>query len=299
MKIDRLIGILATIIQKGKITAPELAERFEVSRRTIQRDIESLSLAGIPVITTQGFDGGISLAEGFTLNKSLLKQDELSDILAGLKGLESVSDNAKIKHLISKLTPTNGSMKLQDFIFIDLASHYKTSLTEKITIFSRAISKKQLVVFDYYSKDGHHVREVEPYFITYKWSSWYVLCYCLKAKDFRLFKLNRLWNACPTEAYFVQREVPENRFDTNEVFDDDKSLILLLDKTVEHLLIEEYGPACYEKLEDGKLRANILYTNKDYILSWILSFGDKARVLFPHDMVEAHKEIIRNMSCLY
>ena len=86
MKIDRLIGITMLLLQKGKVTAPELAERFEVSRRTISRDIEDICRAGIPLVTVQGYGGGISIAEGYRVNKAFLTEAELQAVFAGWTG---------------------------------------------------------------------------------------------------------------------------------------------------------------------------------------------------------------------
>lgn len=293
MKLDRLIGILAILLQKDKVTAPELAERFEVSRRTILRDVEELCMAGIPVITTQGGDGGISIAEGFSLEKGLLNTEELQSVLTGLKGLGSVSDSDYIKELIKKLSPYEA--RVSDNIVIDLASHYKASLTQKINLLNSAITNHWLVAFDYYSPEGHRNRIVEPYRITYKWSSWYVLCFCTETSDFRLFKLNRLWNIKLMDKHFTSRAIPENKKTLDDVFTDEDSVTILLDSSAEYLLIEAYGPDSYEKQADGRLKATISYTNKDFIMSWILGFGDKAVILSPSEMLEAHKKIAENL----
>ena len=155
MKIDRLLGIVTTLLQCDKITAPELAGRFEVSRRTIYRDIDDICKAGIPIISVQGGDGGISISEGYKLDKNVLTVDELQNIITGLKSLGSVSDAARIEMLINKLSPKNEAVvSLKDNILIDLSSHYKSSLSEKITMLKRAISENKLVNFDYYSEKG-------------------------------------------------------------------------------------------------------------------------------------------------
>ena len=104
MKIDRLIGILSVLLQKEKVTAPELASRFEVSRRTINRDIEDLCMAGIPVVTEQGRDGGISILENFRLDRTVLTRAEMQDILAGLRSLDSVNGTNRYGQLMEKLS---------------------------------------------------------------------------------------------------------------------------------------------------------------------------------------------------
>lgn len=113
MKIDRLIGILTILMQKEKVTAPYLAEKFEVSRRTINRDIEDMCKAGIPIVTLQGKNGGISIMEGYQIDKTLLTNDDMDSILSALKGLDSVSNTNKYKLLIEKLSA--GNKKIQIF----------------------------------------------------------------------------------------------------------------------------------------------------------------------------------------
>jgi predicted DNA-binding transcriptional regulator YafY len=143
MKIDRLLGIITTLLQKGKVTAPYLAEKFEVSRRTILRDLDDICMAGIPIVTTQGGDGGISIAEGYKLDKSILTTGELQSILTGLRSIEGIEKPATIERLVQKLAPNDGKsydgkpydgaiVSLRDSIVIDLASHYKNDLSEKI-----------------------------------------------------------------------------------------------------------------------------------------------------------------------
>ncbi|HCX63338.1 MAG TPA: DNA-binding transcriptional regulator, partial [Clostridiales bacterium] len=179
MKIDRLLGIITILLQCDKTTAPELAKRFEVSRRTIYRDIDDICKAGIPIITVQGGDGGISISDGYKLDKSVLTVDELQSIITGLKSLGSVSDTTRIERLINKLSPESEAVvSMKESILIDLSSHYKSSLSEKITMLKTAISENKLVSFDYYSEKGQTNRTIEPYFLTFKWTAWYVFGYC-------------------------------------------------------------------------------------------------------------------------
>ena len=129
MKIDRLIGILSVLLQKEKVTAPELASRFEVSRRTINRDIEDLCMAGIPVVTEQGRDGGISILENFRLDRTVLTRAEMQDILAGLRSLDSVNGTNRYGQLMEKLsTGSSDFLTGNQSVLIDLSSWYKTTL---------------------------------------------------------------------------------------------------------------------------------------------------------------------------
>lgn len=300
MKIDRLLGIITILLQCDKTTAPELAKRFEVSRRTIYRDIDDICKAGIPIITIQGGDGGISISDGYKLDKSVLTVDELQSIITGLKSLGSVSDTTRIERLINKLSPESEAVvSMKDNILIDLSSHYKSSLSEKITMLKTAISENKLVSFDYYSEKGQTNRTIEPYFLTFKWTAWYVFGYCRDKNDYRLFKLNRLWSNRIIDDAFIPREIPVKELDFDDYFADSNKITIIFDKSLEYRLIEEYGPECYEVTEDGNLKFTAGYTNKDYILSWILGFGDKARIVEPTDMAEEIKEKAKNIITNY
>jgi len=300
MKIDRLLGIITVLLQREKVTAPELALKFEVSRRTINRDVEDICKAGIPIITYQGGDGGISIAEGYKIDKTVISVDELQNIMAGLKSLESVSESSEIKRLIMKLSPNKpATVSMKDKVIIDLASHYKNSLSDKISLFKSAISQSRLVGFDYYSNKGISKRSIEPYFITFKWSSWYIYGFCTSKKEFRLFKLNRLWNQLLTEEHFEPQDIPNEDYNFDNYFNDEIRIIILFDKAVEYLLVEEYGPNSYETTDEGKLRFSVGFTNRDHMIRWILSFGNKATVIEPIEIKEQIKDIAKNILSNY
>jgi predicted DNA-binding transcriptional regulator YafY len=296
MKIDRLLGIITVLLQKDKSTAPELANRFEVSTRTIFRDVEDICKAGIPLISRQGGGGGISIADGYKLNHSALTTDEMQSILAGLKGIGSITAEAKIERLIEKLTPGKKAVvSMKDCIVIDLASHYKSSLSDKIALIRAAISNDRLLGFAYYSERGREARVIEPYYIAFKWSAWYVFGYCTQRQDFRLFKLNRLWSAEVLNKTFVPRDIPEEGLSLDDYFEDSQFATVLFDGSAEHLIVEEYGPESYEKLEDGRLTMKLRYTNRKYIIRWLLGFGGAAVVLNPQDLAAELQEAIKKM----
>ena len=300
MKIDRQIGIITILLQREKVTAPQLAEKFEVSRRTILRDIDDICSAGIPVTTRQGGDGGISIAEGYKLDKSVLTVEELASIVTGLNGLSSVMDSPRVERLIDRLLPKKeGVVSMRDSILIDLSSHYKSSLSEKIKLLKTAIAECKVVYFDYYSVKGMEHRMIEPCFITFKWSSWYIFGYCLDKNGFRLFKLNRLWRLRMLEESFTPREIPPDEPDADNYFIDENKVTILFEKSVEYLLLDEYGPGSYTETEDGKLLLCVGYTNRDYIMGWILSFGERARILEPKELVCEIRTITEKMTRNY
>lgn len=285
MKIDRLIGIITILLQQDKITAPELAERFEVSRRTINRDIEDICKAGIPLITHQGYGGGISIADGYKIDKSLFTEDELQTILAGLKGIDTVSRASNQAKLLDKFSSKEHRVSPKDTIIIDLASHYQIPLTQKIEAIKQAISTQNIITFQYYYQRGEQRRKVEPYHLVFKWSAWYVFAYCLDRMDYRLFKLNRLWDLELTEESYLPRTVPpaklnlENYFTTNKIH-----LKALFSPAAKYRLIEEYGIDSFSARENGELLLEQDFASYENMREWVFSFGDLVRILEPADL---------------
>ena len=287
MKIDRLMGILTTLLQSGFVTAPQLAKKFEVTRRTIGRDIDALCMAGIPVVTRQGGSGGISLAQGYRLDKSLLTAEELQTLLAALKGIGTVSCGTQFERMLDKFAVGGDAMvSLGESMVIDLSSHYKSSLPEKISLIRQAIMQSRLAAFDYYSEKGQSRRRIEPYFITFQWSAWYVFGYCLEREDFRLFKLNRLWELSLLDETYRPRELPKEKTDFANQFPDEHRVAVLFDPSARYQLMDAYGRDCFTEQPGGYLLFESGYTNRSYMVSWILGFGDKAKVVAPKDMAE-------------
>ncbi len=285
MKIDRLIGIITILLQQDKVTAPELAERFEVSRRTINRDIEDICKAGIPLLTTQGYGGGIAIAEGYKLDKSVLTQEEVQTILAGLKGMDSVSSTSYFTKLLEKLSSKESRVEAGDIIIIDLASHYQDSLTPKIAAIKKAALERHTISFLYYSQKVESQREIEPYRLVFKWSSWYVWGYCLEKKAFRLFKLNRLWQLTDTGHCFPPRTISEDKLNFDNYFAlEPIHLTAVFRQSEKHRLIDEYGVDCYSVQENGMLRLEREFVSYHHMREWILSFGDKVSVLKPEEL---------------
>ena len=295
MKLDRLMGILTLLLQRDKVTAPELAERFEVSRRTINRDIEALCQAGIPLITTQGQGGGIALADGYKLDHTLLKPAELQAIVTGLKGLDSVTRDSASPALLEKLRLSSDSWT-HDAIIIDLSSHYQDSLSPKIQLIREAITAHRLLCFTYYTAQSESVRCIEPYHLIFQWTDWYVLGYCLKREDYRLFKLNRLWEARLSPAGFTPRAVPPEALRLGDYLTQlPWRFEGLFDPSARWRLIEEYGPQSFTTEPDGRLLFCWDFGSLDYLLQWVLSFGSLVTVLAPAELVHLLASEVQKM----
>lgn len=290
MKIDRLIAILS-ILQKGNlVTAPQLAERLEVSRRTINRDIDDLCRAGIPIVTTQGMGGGIALMEGCCVDTTLFTEPELRALLAGIRSLDSVSDSPRAAILAGKLSPGGQISASAGDIVIDLASFYKGSLTEKITLLEHAIREHRTVRFHYYYRKGESDVLTEPCRLCFKWSAWYLQAYTPARGDFRLYKLLRLWDLQETQEHFVPREIPEEQESLTDRITDEYQVTGLFTQAVKYRLVDEYGPESFAVQPDGRLLFTRGFQHREDAALWFLSFGDQAEAIAP---VELREEIAR------
>ena len=234
------------MLQREKVTAPFLAATFEVSRRSINRDIEALCRAGIPISTSQGAGGGLAIMSGYRVDKALLTSGDMQAILAGLRSLDSVSGTNRYSQLMEKLAGPK-LMAQEGSLLIDLASWYKGPLSEKLGLLQEAISGCRLAGFRYYGPGGESRRTVEPYYIVFRWGSWYVWGFCLKRNDYRLFKLNRMAGLT---------------------------------------LVEEYGEGCFTVEPDGRCRFQIDFTNLDSAVDWLLEFRGDAELIGPSEVRE-------------
>lgn len=302
MKIDRLIGIVTILLQKEKVTTAQLAERFEVSQRTIQRDIDNICKAGIPIVSMQGYGGGLSIAEGYKIDKTLLTQKELSAIFVGLKSIDTISKYNYTQSLMEKLTNEKSTiLDERNRVIIHLASFYQESLPEKIDVIKEAINNRELISFQYCSEKGESERIIEPYFIMFRWFAWYVYGYCLAKQDFRLFKLNRLSELQNLKTSYEERYISEKELNfDNYIWRDDIKLVALFDMRVKYRLIDDYGLGCVTlDNQTGKLRFENVFTNYNYLLQWILSYGDAVKVIEPPNLVDSIRQNAKSILAQY
>ena len=290
MKTDRLIGILSVLLQEDRTTAPELAKKFEVSRRTINRDIEDLCRAGIPVRTAQGVGGGISIMDGYRMDRTILTSKDMQMILAGLRSLDSVSGSSYYGQLMEKIQAGSSAFITgRDSILIDLSSWYRDSLAPKIETIQDAIGDRRLVRFRYFAPSGESERTVEPYYLVFQWSSWYLWGWCTTRKDYRLFKLNRMDRITETDKGFDCRNAPVPDLSNEKIFPGGIKVKAFFAPDMKWRLVEEFGPHCFAEADDGRLLFTADYTDLDSFITWIMTFGAKAEVLEPAEA----REIIR------
>ncbi|NLL04197.1 MAG: YafY family transcriptional regulator [Clostridiaceae bacterium] len=293
MQINRLFEIVYILLDKKTVTSKELAERFEVSTRTIYRDIETLSSAGIPVYTNKGKGGGISLLPNFVLNKAVITDKEKEDILSSLKAVNAVN-LSKTDSALKKLSSLFGESNA-DWIEVDFSSWANTQ--NEIEIFNTiksAILDKKVISFSYASAKGQRtLREVEPLKLCFKGSAWYLYGYCKSRCDYRFFKLTRIRELCVLEQEF-QRKSPNQIFSDQNVFQGEYvKLKLKLSAKVAYRVYDEFDS--YEQQEDGSFIAEINYPKGEWIFYYIATFGSQCEVLGPENIRNSVKSELQNM----
>ena len=290
MKLDRMIGILSILLQQEKVTAPYLAEKFEVSRRTINRDIEALCMAGIPLVTEQGVNGGVSIMEGYKIERTLLSTSDMQAILAGLRSLDSVCGTNRYAQLMEKLSAGASNLLAGDtHILIDLSSWYKDTLSPKIELLHSAIISGRRVSFCYYAPKGESRRTIEPYDLLFQWAGWYIWGWCEKREAFRLFKLGRMTELQVGEAFEKRLRPPLPELSPERVFPKVYQVKAKIQPEYKWRLIEEYGLESFQVQPDGTLLFSFGFTDKTSIVGWIVSFGRGAELLEPK---EVRKEVL-------
>lgn len=297
MKDNRLFRILYYILEKGKVTANELADKFEVSVRTIYRDIDSISSAGIPIYALQGKGGGIEIAEDFVLSKSLLSENEKQQIMSALQGL----DNTTIQRENELLTKLSALFKMKNtsWIEVDFNNWQNNKMYEKtFDDIKSAILSKNIISFTYFSSNEKETdRSVKPVRLLFKSQDWYLYALCLLRNDFRYFKLSRIKNLeIHTEKFddsfegvILKKETPhENTVNIKVKFN----------RKVAFRVYDELNGEITED-NDGNLYTEIQIPNNHNLYNYIFSFGDGAEVLEPKEIRRQIKEMINKMAEKY
>lgn len=277
---NRLFEIIYILMQKRKITAKELADRFEVSTRTIYRDIETLSEANIPIYASKGKTGGIGLLDEYVLNKTILSEEEQNQILFALQGMIQVRGQNE-KDVLEKLSILFNK-KINDWIKIDLSNWSKDNVQEnRFDIIKSAILNKKLIEFIYYNSNGEESKRiVEPLQIWFKDKSWYLISYCRNKKDYRIFKIARIKEIKTLQEHF-EREIPKEPREEKCNFKS-ISLELEISKQMAYRVYDEFENNQISKKENGNFIVKVEYPDNEWVYGYILSFGEYIKVIAPN-----------------
>lgn len=304
MKIDRLISIIMLLLQHNKISATKLAEMFEVTPRTIYRDVEAISMAGIPIVAHPGVNGGIAIMEEYKIEKNLFTISDITSLLIGLGSIHSTISSEEILNAIAKVKGLVPADQMRDIelklnqIAIDHTPWFgNKNLMQNVEEIKTAISKNKFISFKYSDRTAEKSqRKIEPYRLVLKNSNWYLQGYCTTRKDFRIFRLSRISSLELFKETFIPREFDYEALDVS--FRTEKKIItikLLVDESLRDSMIEFCGEENIEASENNKFIAYFPFAEDDYWYNMLLHFGDKCECLEPDNV---RFEVIRRIKAL-
>lgn len=289
MQIERLVRMIFYIVNRKQVTAKELADYFGVSRRTIYRDITTLSLSDIPIISKKGAGGGISLMDGYSLNESFLTTEEQLQIYQGLQILQA-SNYSDADQVLTKIGALFNQAPADDWLEIDF-SYWGSSEDEKITIseLRRAITQKYILAFDYFNSDlQRSERKVEPLRLSFKSHAWYIIGYCHDKQDIRIFRLSRMKRIHVLEQNF-DRTLPEDfslaHSDCNTEYVFFKLRFL---PEMAYRLFDEFHEDEVKRCSDDSYLVTVRYPLNEWTYHRLLSFGPYVEILEP---LKAREEV--------
>jgi len=308
MKIDRLVSIIMILLEKERISAQELAKMFEVSTRTIYRDIEAISMAGIPVLATSGSGGGIEIMKDYKVDKKIFSTDDLSALLMGLSNISGMVRGSEVANALAKVKSFIPSEKAKSIelkasqIYIDLTPwEGNASVKNALEIIKKALQENRLLIFTYIDGHGSKTsRTVEPYQLVFKSRAWYVQTFCRLKNDYRLFRLSRMSDLKILEESFTPREYQKPFLDFEETA---RSLQTDIKIRIHKSVLDRILDFCpYERLsQDGEeyYLADYPFFDSDYYYDMLLSLGDKCEILEPAHVREKLKQKIKNLAEIY
>lgn len=308
MKVDRLVSIIMLLLDKKRVGAKELADMFEVSPRTIYRDIDAINMAGIPVRATSGVGGGFEIMQEYKIDKNIFSTSDLSALLMGLssmpdivRGDELVNAMAKVKSFIPP-EKTNEIELMANQVCIDLSPWIgNRDIQTNLESIRKALQESKLICFDYADHNGNKTqRTIEPYQLVLKSCHWYIYSFCLKRNDFRLFKLSRISNIQIQENSFIQRKYKKPKLEFNDILEDNyKEIKIRIHKSVMDRVLDFCPYDKFKKDDDEHYIVDFPYVENDFYYNFIIGLGDKCECLSPLKVREEIRRRINIMRDLY
>ncbi|MDQ7094409.1 YafY family protein [Desulfosporosinus sp. PR] len=281
MQINRLLEIVYILFEKKIVTAKKLSEHFEVSQRTIYRDVDVLSAAGIPIYANKGKGGGISLLENFVIKKSILSEKEQIDILSSLQGMKAL--NVPDAELVLKKLAAMFDKNYTEWIDVDFSPWGSNSdEKEKFNLLKTAIINKNPVEFDYYSSYGEKTKRIiEPLQLMFKGRAWYVYGFCTVKNDYRMFRVTRIKNLALLKEKFA-RDIPQDIWEiSHEATNKMIKLVMKIEASMAYRVYDEFGQEAITKNADGSFTVTANLLEDEWVYGYVLSFGDYGEVLEP------------------
>ena len=297
MRESRLFRIVYYLLQNGKATAPELAQKFEVSIRTIYRDIDAISSAGIPIYATQGKGGGISILNDYTLDKSLFSEQEQQQMLTALQGMTATTGKNS-EELLTKLSGLF-QIKSTNWIEVDFSDWaHRPPQQDTFNIIKEAIFQKRVLSFCYFSGKGKkEKRKAEPVRLVFKSQSWYLYSFCLLRNDYRFFKLSRIKELKMLSETFTQ-DFTSTKIEKQIQVENTVSVKLKFDRQAAFRVYDEFTDNITEDSQ-GNLYVQVDLPDNDILYSYVMSFSDSVEIIEPQSIREQMKKKLRKMQEKY
>ncbi len=309
MRIDRMLSIVVILLNRRKITAKELSDRFEVSLRTIYRDIDAINLAGIPIISNQGTGGGYEIPENYKLNKQYLSISDMRSILSALKGINAALDDKDIKNIFEKvqsLLPENIKKNFHKgdevIVFDTIGWGNDDRSAKKIQILYDAIKKRNEIQIKYVDTHGNSSeRIIEPMTLIQKGFSWYLFGFCQKRKALRLFKLTRIKKIDLLDIVF-NRKIEDYRktaaaWHSSPI--ENIEVILKFDSKLKHLVDDYHDSSQIISSDNNSIVIKTNYPCGEWLMGMILSHGNAIEVISPLSLRQEVCQRIEKMAQLY
>ncbi|SEL72280.1 Predicted DNA-binding transcriptional regulator YafY, contains an HTH and WYL domains [Paenibacillus sp. cl141a] len=305
MKIDRLLAITVLLLNRGRLSAKELAERFEVSSKTIYRDMDTLCQAGIPIVAHQGITGGFEIMEHYMIDKYWLSAEEMSTLVTAVKGLSCALEDPqmgllleKIKALLRRVEQGLGYEYRKEPIVMDFQPWgQRQGLKPAVGLLKKAIHDKCRVQMEYIDAEGSAERRtIEPASLFLKGNVWYVQAFCLEREDFRLFRLSRMQAIkMLSEAYEPRPWPGKERLEWDSSWSNarEQETMLLFEAAARQRVADMFPPEQVTLNPDGSLRVQALYKLDEWFYGMILSFGNQVLIEQPCEAVEEVKRRAR------
>lgn len=302
MRVERLFEILTILLSKGIVSAKDLAQHFQVSTRTIYRDIDILSVSGIPVCMKKGRGGGISLIEGYKLDKTLLSEKDVESIIMSVGTLGMTKYNG-IQPVLEKLLSLFQHKTVEDWVEIDFTNWDTDNEKDtRIDDVRKAILNRQFIELDYYNSNGQKThRIVAPLKLVFKSYSWYVNAFCISKNAIRLFKITRIKNLLIQDKTFEREKYSPLVKKSNIEYPQygNIEVVLRFSKDIVYLLFDYYDENDVEHQQDGSCIVKAVLPQGDWFFSHILSYGDKVEILSPLCIREEFKKRLKKVNDIY
>lgn len=301
MKMDRLLAMTILLLNRGRVRATELAERFEVSTKTIYRDLETLNQSGIPIVAHQGTGGGFEILDSYTMDRQFLTRTEIASIVATIKGLTTVLDDTmfvdlleKVQALQHKTEQAHEAPQGTELIFDMNPWGQSPAAREKVQTLRRAIAEQRKVHIHYSNRDGTETeRDLEPYALLLKGHLWYLHAYCTSRNDFRVFRLSRILDLEMKAEHFVRRQAPPiEAYSWNPEWSRARALHMTLTfhPKVRARLADEFPADLLQVREDGFIQVQGEFVEDDWFYGMLLSYGESVKVEEPQSVAQ---EVVR------